>query len=182
MPGLKCRECVWDLWLANGTLEGLSLNIKAFLCMLICHWHLTSLFDPGVREDDPASTCSHCQKFTFTFEAKKFYVAFYSQSKRPCFSGPHKTTGNIIIVVLVVMFRICKANGMVTALKMIITKRWLCYGMLYHVVCVRPGTLVTLYQPTWHNIPENIHLHDHHHENLKSQLIITSFSRILLIS
>jgi hypothetical protein len=58
-----------------------------------------------------------------TFQAKKFYVAFYSQSKKPCFSGSHKTTGNIIIVVLVVMFRICKVNGMVTALKMIITKR-----------------------------------------------------------
>jgi hypothetical protein len=32
------------------------------------------------------------------------------------------------------------------------------------------GTAVYLYQTQWCNIPEDSHLHTHHHENLKSHL------------
>jgi hypothetical protein len=32
--------------------------------------------------------------------------------------------------------------------------------------------LVSLYKATWCNISEDSHLHTHHHENMKSQLIL----------
>jgi hypothetical protein len=32
-------------------------------------------------------------------------------------------------------------------------------------------TSVKFYQTTWHNNPEDSHLHTHHHENLKSHLV-----------
>jgi hypothetical protein len=33
--------------------------------------------------------------------------------------------------------------------------------------------LVKFYQTTWHNNPENSHLHTHHHKNLKSHQVFS---------
>jgi hypothetical protein len=44
-----------------------------------------------------------------------------------------------------------------------------------------PNMLLNLYQPTRHTIPEESHLHAHHHENLEShQVFYITFDDISL--
>jgi hypothetical protein len=41
--------------------------------------------------------------------------------------------------------------------------------------------LVGFYHTTWHSIPEDSHLHHHHHDNLKSDIEFISLAEIKVI-